>query len=228
MLVQRYSVLGEPRSPSEQAQHQARQLLLRYGILSRDLLKREAGALGWAALYPCLQRMEWRNEVRRGYFVRGLAGQQFALPEAVEALRQWRQAEAPGRGRLVLVNVTDPALVYSRLTAAEGAGGLERVDYIPSNYVVLQDGLPILAYEHGSARWYALEGEDVSLVQEAIRLCVDHVTGPGGIATRPRRVFVRSWNGLSPLEPTVQALLAPLGFRREALYLVWDGLQADG
>ena len=65
----------------------ARQWLERYGIVSREMWRRERPAVGWRAIYRELKRLEFRGEVRRGYFVRGLSGAQFALPEAVEMLR---------------------------------------------------------------------------------------------------------------------------------------------
>ncbi len=237
-LVQRYSVLGQPLSPAEQALHQARSLLLRYGIVTRDVLAKETGALPWSALYPHLHRMELRGELRRGYFVRGLAGQQFALPEAVEQLRSWQRADAEGREALTLVNAADPAVIYGPMTVLERLQELEgtpagelapeanpyRFDRIPSNYIVLHNGAPILLYEHGGGRWCTLLGAEDDLVRKAVSLCLAHLTRPGGLATRPTRVLVNAWNGASPLEGGTQALLEGLGFRREALALVWDGL----
>ncbi len=237
-LVHRYAVLGEPLAPSEQALHQARRLLVRYGILTRDLLDREPGAPPWMALYPHLHRMELRGELRRGYFVQGLAGLQFALPEAVEQLRAWSRADAPGREDLALVNAADPAVVYGPTAVLERLGDLSgglpqglapeanpyRFDRIPSNYIVLQNGAPILLYEHGGARWSTLPGVGNDLACEAVSLCLAHLTRPGGLATRPTRVLVNTWNGDSPQEGRIQALLISLGFRREALAMVWDGL----
>ncbi|MEO7457095.1 MAG: DEAD/DEAH box helicase, partial [Gemmatimonadaceae bacterium] len=65
----------------------ARKWLERYGIVSRDWWKREHPAMEWRTIYHELKRLEFRGEVQRGYFVAGLAGAQFALPEAVEMLR---------------------------------------------------------------------------------------------------------------------------------------------
>jgi ATP-dependent Lhr-like helicase len=65
----------------------ARQWLDRYGVVARDWWRREKPAVSWRAIYRELKRLEFRGDVRRGYFVRGLAGAQFALPSAVELLR---------------------------------------------------------------------------------------------------------------------------------------------
>ncbi len=71
----------------------ARQLLLRYGVVFRDLLTRESNAPKWRDLAHMLRRLEGRGEVRGGRFVSGVSGEQFALPEAVDSLRAARKLE---------------------------------------------------------------------------------------------------------------------------------------
>jgi ATP-dependent Lhr-like helicase len=66
-------------------------LLRRYGVLFRDLLERETTAPKWRELLPMLRRMEARGEVRGGRFLSGFAGEQYALPEALESLRDARK-----------------------------------------------------------------------------------------------------------------------------------------
>ncbi len=69
----------------------ARQLLVRWGVLLRDLLVRELIAPAWRDLLPVLRRMEARGEIRGGRFVGGFTGEQFARPEAVDLLRAVRR-----------------------------------------------------------------------------------------------------------------------------------------
>ena len=69
----------------------ARQLLARWGVVFRDLIVRETTAPGWRDLLSVLRRMEARGEIRGGRFVDGFLGEQFALPEALEALRLTRR-----------------------------------------------------------------------------------------------------------------------------------------
>ena len=69
----------------------ARQLLLRWGVLLRDLLVRETLAPPWRDLLPVLRRMEARGEIRGGRFVSGFTGEQFARPEALDLLRAIRR-----------------------------------------------------------------------------------------------------------------------------------------
>ena len=74
----------------------AKQLLLRWGVLLRDLLVRETLAPAWRDLLPVLRRMEARGEIRGGRFVAGFTGEQFARPEALELLRAIRRKSDAG------------------------------------------------------------------------------------------------------------------------------------
>ena len=79
--------------PEDAPEQRAGQLLRRWGVLFRDLLEREPAAPAWRDLLPALRRAEARGEVRGGRFVDGFTGEQFALAEAVDALRAERRAE---------------------------------------------------------------------------------------------------------------------------------------
>lgn len=78
----------------KRVEHFTRQLLVRWGVLMRDLLARETVAPPWRDLVPTLRRMEARGEIRGGRFVAGLTGEQFARPEALDLLRALRREGA--------------------------------------------------------------------------------------------------------------------------------------
>ena len=92
----------------------ARQLLLRWGVVFRDLLARETLAPPWRDLLMVFRRMEARGDVRGGRFVAGFLGEQFARPEAVEALRATRRMDAPGRA--LKIAAADPLNVAGIIT----------------------------------------------------------------------------------------------------------------
>jgi ATP-dependent Lhr-like helicase len=92
--------------PDDAAEQRAAQLLRRYGVVFRDLLARETALPPWRELLPVLRRAEARGEVRGGRFVEGFPGEQFALSEAVEALRAERRRE-PREDRIE-VSASDP------------------------------------------------------------------------------------------------------------------------
>src|SRR5438045_9625666 len=104
------STLGPARESQDVAEQIARQWLSRYGIVSRDWWKRERPAVGGREIYHELKRLEFRGEVQRGYFVAGLAGAQFALPEAVEMLRA---PVSDVSDDVVVMSTSDPANVYA-------------------------------------------------------------------------------------------------------------------
>jgi ATP-dependent Lhr-like helicase len=85
---------GSSQPVEERAEAFARQLLLRWGVVFRDLLARETLAPAWRDLLMALRRMEARGEIRGGRFVSGFLGEQFARPEAVDLLRSVRRRPA--------------------------------------------------------------------------------------------------------------------------------------
>ena len=86
-----------PQARPEAVEHIARTLLRRYGVVFWRLLEREAAWLPpWRDLLRVYRRLEARGEIRGGRFVAGFSGEQFALPEAVGALREVRRKPAVG------------------------------------------------------------------------------------------------------------------------------------
>ncbi len=113
---------GAKMSTEERIERFARQLLIRWGVLLRDLLVRETIAPPWRDLLPILRRMEARGEIRGGRFVSGFTGEQFARPEAVDLLRSIRRhsdsstiAAVAGADPLNLTGIIVPGPRVSRL-----------------------------------------------------------------------------------------------------------------
>src|SRR5262249_43056795 len=88
------------------ADTQAWSLLRRYGNVFRRLLEREPNAAPWRGLSRVYPRLEARGEIRGGRFVTGMSGEQFALPDAVERLREVRRADRDGR--VTAISAVDP------------------------------------------------------------------------------------------------------------------------
>jgi ATP-dependent Lhr-like helicase len=97
---------AEPPAREDRLEAWARQLLRRYGVVLRDLLLRERAAPPWRSLLEVYRRLEARGEIRGGRFVDGPLGEQFALPEAVEALRGVRRV--PEETAVVVISAADP------------------------------------------------------------------------------------------------------------------------
>jgi ATP-dependent helicase Lhr and Lhr-like helicase len=107
-----------------------RMLLARYGVVFRDLLERETTVPRWRELLQLLRRMEARGEIRGGRFVSGFGGEQFALPAALDSLREARRSGI--RLEPVTVAAADPlnliGIVVPGERAAAVAGNRVRFD----------------------------------------------------------------------------------------------------
>jgi ATP-dependent Lhr-like helicase len=118
----------------------ARVLLRRYGVVFRRMLERETALPPWRLLLRALRRMESSGEVRGGRFVASASGEQFALPEAVAALRECaRRADSDG---IIRIAAVDPLnLVGSALPGA-------RIAAQSNQHVALLGGVPV-AHKRG-------------------------------------------------------------------------------
>ena len=92
----------------------ARVLLRRYGVVFRRLLERESFPVTWYELGRIYRRWEARGEIRGGYFVGGVSGEQFALPEAIGLLRSIRKSSS--NGELITLSAADPLNLQGILT----------------------------------------------------------------------------------------------------------------
>jgi ATP-dependent Lhr-like helicase len=100
------------RATTERSHALAMQLLHRYGVLTRESVAAENVPGGFSAVYDVLKALENSGRVRRGYFVGGLGATQFALPAAVDLLRQLRNEPPAEKPEFVQLAATDPANPY--------------------------------------------------------------------------------------------------------------------
>jgi ATP-dependent Lhr-like helicase len=122
----------------------ARLLLRRYGVVFRRLLLRESNLPPWRDLIRVFYRLEARGEIRGGRFVAGFQGQQFALAEAVAALRQIRRA--PPAGHLISISGVDPL----NLAGITSPG--EKITATIDNRILYEDGVVVATREAGVVR----------------------------------------------------------------------------
>jgi ATP-dependent Lhr-like helicase len=149
--------------PREAAKEKfARVLLRRYGIVFRRLLERESLAITWYELGRIYRRWEARGEIRGGYFVGGVSGEQFALPEAIGLLRSTRKSSS--NGKLNTLSAADPLNFQGILTPGE------RIPAFTSNRILFRDGLPLAALESSEIR--KLSDKDIadSQIENALRV----------------------------------------------------------
>jgi ATP-dependent Lhr-like helicase len=189
-------------------------LLERYGIVTRETVLAEGIPGGFAALYSELVNLETLGTARRGYFVEGLGGAQFALSAAVERLRGMRSDEPAGA--LVLA-ATDPANPYGATLPwpKREEPGSRRPSRVPGAYVVGLDAEPVLYVERGGKGLVALrdplgpDGEPAEWIAEALAALADEVH-----RGRIKRIAVERFDGESIIGSPFGAVLIEAGFRQ--------------
>ena len=191
-------------------------LLERYGIVTRETVLAEGVPGGFASLYGELSNLETLGTARRGYFVEGLGGAQFALAGAVEQLRGV-SADEPA-GALVLA-VTDPANPYGASLPwprrEDHDSTARRPARVPGAYVVLLDAQPALYVERGGKGLVALRepigasGSPEAWLREALEALADHVR-----RGRLRRLALERFDGDPVVGSPVEDLLVEVGFRQ--------------
>ena len=118
----------------ELAEALAEQLLARWGVVFRDLLARETFTVPWREVLWALRRMEARGTIRGGRFVSGFSGEQYALPEAVDALRAVRREQRTGE--TITLSAADPLNLVGIVLPGP------RVPAVAANSVTYVDGVP--------------------------------------------------------------------------------------
>jgi ATP-dependent Lhr-like helicase len=210
-LVRSPGVLGSPGDEEEIAARQAAQLLQRYGIVAREFYRRE-DLLPWPLVALQFQRMEMRGEIRRGYFIQGLSGMQYALPAAVDELRRLK-SEQVERQPVIVINACDPANIYGPGIELPGRGeGQPAPGRLPGNFVALCGGTPILWIENLGGKIWTIGRPETEQVTEALTLLADRSKLPPQI--RPfREIILEYWDGERPARTAWAGVLRQLGFK---------------
>jgi ATP-dependent Lhr-like helicase len=188
-------LVGSGAAPTERLHSEAGVLLQRYGVLTREGVVAESWPGGFAALYPVLRAMEESGRIRRGYFIEGLGGSQFALPGAVDRLRAHRDSG----GSVVALGATDPANAFGSLLPWPRSDG--RMGRTAGAYCVLDRGELKLYLERGG-RSLLTNGEISS----------EHLRALIGMAVLAGRVEVQRVDGVPVSDSPLNPLLRESGF----------------
>ena len=231
------SIFGSPTAPAaggpasvatggpERRRAVAELLLERYGVLTREQVLAEGVKGGFAMLYDTLSNLETLGVCRRGYFVEGMGGAQFALPGAVERLRSARSVgdggggRAPSSasgasdeaGRTLVLAAADPAQPYgAALSWPKREGRDRRPSRVAGAYVVLVDDAPLLYVERGGRGLLTLaEGrdEDGDVLARALRALAESVR-----AGRVPKLSLERIDGEPAIASALAETLLELGF----------------
>lgn len=208
-LSTRHSYLGPPASRTEVGRIRAQSLLRRWGVVSRAALQQDGSGWGWDAILSHMNLEELKGTSRRGYFVLGLPGIQYASSDTVDELRDDSSSEAG-----FLINATDAAYVLD-----EPAGALPALHRLKSNTLGMIGTRNIMAIEDSGQRVLV----DTDVPRDAVAaLLQTFLVSPQGSG----RLEVRSWNGNPVMETDGEAILSAIGFRREYPVMIYDAVQA--
>ena len=230
----RWSLLpdaAEAYSDSETVEKISRQMLRRHGLLSRELYDQKLSVIPWDRLYDSLVKMEWRGEIKRGYFVSSLSGVQFATPETAAALTSSgqentagsRHAHASGE-HYTLLNTCDPANMYGAASPFPllHPRHLEwRLLRHPHNFLIYLNGSPIISIEAKGSRLTPLRDLAPDQLAKALSLLprlLDEQTGWNII----RSLKVELWDQQPIRNTAVVSILKELGFRNEFKMMILE------
>ncbi|UGS39048.1 DEAD/DEAH box helicase [Capillimicrobium parvum] len=197
-------------TPSTQRRRTIAELLLeRYGIVTREQVLAEGVPGGFSTLYDALSALETLGICRRGYFVEGLGGAQFALPGAVERLRAQRDP-ATGSAAPIVLAATDPAQPYGAALPWPRREGepTSRARRVRGAYVVLAGAAPVVFVEKGGRGLQVLVAADDPRLRDALEALAEFVR-----AGRAGKLSLEKVDGEPVVGSDLEALLIELGFR---------------
>ena len=181
-------------------------LLERQGIVTRDGVRGEGIRGGYGAVYGELRALETLGVCRRGYFVEGLGGAQFALPGAVERLRELRAGSSGQEPDALVLAAADPAQPYGAAVPWPRRSGA-RAARVAGAWVVLLDGEAALFVERGGRSLVPLREPDPDWLRPALAALVAHVRAGGA-----KRLAVERFDGAPVVETDALGLLVEAGF----------------
>jgi ATP-dependent Lhr-like helicase len=198
---------------------QAELMLERYGIVTRESVLAEGVPGGFSSLYGELSNLEMLGTARRGYFVEGLGGAQFALSGAIERLRGLPHPE----GEYLLLAATDPAnpygaaLPWPRRDWQEGGSGPggRRPSRTAGAYVLMREGAPVLYVERGGRGILRLQPLEGDALAEAIGQLVE--AARDGVVPR---LGIERVDGEAVIGSGLEETLIAAGFSRQPRKLV--------
>ncbi len=193
-------------SPDERRRALAELLLERHGLVTRGAIRAEVLEGGFAAIYPAFAQLEVLGACRRGYFVEGLGGAQFALASAVERIRDMR--ESPADAHVLVLGAADPAQPYGAALPWPETSGRRSPARAFGAQVVLRGGRPVLYVERGGHGLVSFGEPEPDQIRRALGALAAWVR-----EDRSRRLIITRIDGVAVIDSPWHSALVDAGFR---------------
>jgi ATP-dependent Lhr-like helicase len=204
-------LFSESPSAGPRLRAQAELMLERYGVVTRESVLAEGVPGGFSSLYGELSNLEVLGTARRGYFVEGLGGAQFALAGAIERLRSLPHAD----GDYLVLAATDPANPYGASLAWPKLEGGRRPSRTPGAYLLTKDGGPLLYVERGGRGILRLADLEAEELAAAVGALVD-AAHEGTVG----KLGIERIDGEAVIGTELETMLLEAGFSRQPRRLV--------
>jgi ATP-dependent Lhr-like helicase len=218
-----FAFRGRETDKQERIRNQTEMLLDRYGLLVKEWHRREPGLESWIDIFQTLKQMEWRDEIRRGYFVEGLSGLQFALPRAFDLLKHYHeQAEEVEEQGVIMLSTLDPALAPGGSIKWHLFNGRQKSIYVTrteQNHIFFYGHRIILYTENYHRRWFLTAEFEDALLPSVVQCIKDWLRMPAELQPR-RKIIIDRIDDDPAVRHTLSTPLENEGFEKDMQKLV--------
>jgi ATP-dependent Lhr-like helicase len=214
LLTSSFAVMGKTIAENKRAEIQARLLLQRYGIVVKEFYRREQGLVSWYRIFQVLKKMEWSGEIRRGYFIDGLSGVQFATENALRLLEKINSNELAMKKMPHLISTIDPALPFGGQLDWELADERDHkitVTRSGSNHIYFYGAEPIVYLENFALRLFFTNKADEKKRADLPALLKNWLRFPEPLRPR-KKIDITQINGRPAAKHELSSLFQDNGF----------------
>lgn len=221
LLTSSFAVMGKDLPTNKRAELQAGVLLQRYGILVKDFYRREQGLVPWHQIFQVLKRMEWSGEIRRGYFISGLSGVQFATHTAIRLLEKVN-SRTNYTLETNLLSIVDPALPFGgqmEWDITDKNAQKMSVTRAGSNHIFYKDTIALLYLENYGSRIFTTNKTTLELCVEFPEYVKNWLRLPEPIRPR-KKIEILQIDGVDAARHELATVLIKKGFEMDGETLV--------
>jgi ATP-dependent Lhr-like helicase len=220
-LTSSFAVTGKNMTAAEKIEQQTRLLLNRHGILVKEWYRLENGLEPWYKIFQMLKKLEWQGEIVRGYFIEGLSGIQYALPQAVTLLERIVGDDLKPIPAAML-STMDPAVPFGRnieWNLLDRNKNKVMVTRSSGNHLFFISGKAVVYMENYATRLTVLDGFNPETLPVLVQHLKNWLLLPSEL--RPRtRVEIENINNAPASESELASDFIKLGFEQDGKKLI--------